>query len=363
LKDPQIIRYSKEDAYLDLLNFFGLKNTSSHATVIAAILRRLCGFMCPCPASALIRAACQSLSILPIDAKMLRDQIEKILEDMTICGDLLELSHMVISGRENHPNWLYCALPSFARHGNRIHVFGIAADGASFLPDDLCVHLQYEGALRFLDIDCEQSLVAQLSGLGLREISPDAWMVSTRREPAETVVDRYTKKLISIGMPGEFQNSTLLKPNTQQRISYSDRWTHPSKESGRFVARVPQPYGAPLWYFCALRDGVVQRSLLLPLKESSERACDAAWRLQLALDAATGNPATYSVRQDQQGTGVFLRFNFPLPLAVRRRLLVLGAGHSEDNPYQYWLPTAGLASEKRFLCEYYWIEEQMESIQ
>lgn len=289
---------------------------------------------------------------------MLRTHVETVLEDMTVCGDLLELSHMAISGGENHPHWFYCAPPSYVRRGSRIHIFGIAADDARFLPRELRNHVQREGALRFLDLSSDPTLAMQLSSLGLREVRADAWMVNTPRETASQVVDRYMGRLESAGVPSALQGVSLLLPNTQQRSPYGARWVQASKESGCLIARAPQPYGAPLWYFCAFEGGVAQRSLLLPLKESTERPSDTAWRLQLALDAAAGNPATYLIREDVDGAGVLLCFDFPLPLAARRRLLALGARRSEQNPYQFWLPAAELASEKQFLREHYWFEEK-----
>lgn len=359
--EPQVLAYSAADAYRDLLSSFELKGTPSPIAIIAAALRRLCGFACPCPQSALVRMAYRSLSVLPLEPDELRAHVETVLEDLIVCGDLLELAHMAISGGENHPHWLYCAPPSYVRRGDRIYIFGIAADDARFLPGELRVHVQHEGALRFLDVSSEPTLAEQLSSLGLREVSADAWMASTSRESARQVVDRYTKRLLSMGVAGDLPAVSLLLPNTQQqRVPYSARWAQAHKESGHFVTRAPQPYGTPLWYFCAMEAGIVKRSLLLPLKDSTERASDTAWRLQLALDATAGNPANYSIRRELDGTGALFCFDFPLPLAARRRLLVLGARRIESNPYQFWLPTAELAFEKEFLREYYWFGEPTE---
>lgn len=356
--EPLVLVYSPKDAYENLLSYFELKDAPSQTTLIAAVLRRLCGFMCPCPPSALVGMACRSLAPLMLEVNTLRDQVETVLEDMIVCGDILELAHVAISGGDNHPHWVYCAPPSYVKRGNRIHLFGVAPDDTRFLPSELRAYVMRDGALRFLD--AEPSRTAQLSSLGLREVSADVWLTSTPREIATQVVNRYVKRLESLGVSGALPDVSLLQPATSPRLAYRSRWTPPSNESGHFIGRVPQAFGAPLWYFCTLEAGVVQRSILLPLKESTERANDAAWRLQLAIDATAGIPATYSIRQDTEGTGETLCFDFPLPLAARRRLLILGGRRIEDNPYKFWLPTAELALETTFLREHYWLQEHRE---
>ena len=360
LSETQVISLSAEDAYQDLLDFFELNGVPTTTTTIAATLRRLCGIICPCPPSALVRMALQSLSFISQSTDALREQVETVLEDMIICGDLLELAHIAISGGENHLNWLYCTPPSYVRRGNRIHIFGIAVDDARFIPGELRSYEQREGALRFIDADAEPGLVDQLSSMGLRKVHSDTWMATVSQCPAKDFVGRLTRKLESMGTPGDLPDMSLLLPIVSTHLSYRSRWVQPSNESGQFIARVPQPYGSPLWYFCYLKEGIVQRSLLLPLKDSTERASDTAWRLQLALDANGGNPGTYVIRQNPDGAGVTIHLDFPLPLPARRRLLVLGARRIEDHPYKFWLPTAELATEKRFLRESYWLEERLE---
>jgi hypothetical protein len=357
---PQVLAISEEQARQDLVRHFELFGEPSDLTIVAAALRRLCGFMCPCPPSAVKQVAQRSLQVLGIETEVLKALIEVALEDMTVCGDLLQLAHMAISGGQHHPNWIYCAPPSYVRRGGRVHIFGIAADDASFLPGDLRAQMRHDGAMRFLELEAEANVATQLSRLGLREISSDVWMTNTPREQAKQVVERYARRLEITGVLGDLPETSVLLPRSGQRVGYRNRWTPAAGQTGRLIARVPQPYGEPLWYFCSLDAGVVQRSLLLPLKESTERASDAAWRLQLAMDAAAGNPATYSVRADEDGAGVLLSFDFPLPLAARRRLLVLGARRNEQNPYQFWLPAAEMATEARFLREHYWLEQNKE---
>lgn len=322
--------------------------------MIAAVLRRLCGFMCPCPPHAIVQMACRSLEPLQLQLENLRESVEAMLEDLTVCGDVLELSRVAMAGAENQPTWLFCAPPSFvARSGGRIHLFGIAADDAAFLPRELRTQVRREGAARFINAT-DATIVPALKQLGLREISEAAWMTSVRAEPAQQYIERHRKRLVAQGVLGDMPGLVVLDHAQEASVSYRRRWRLAQRESGLYIGRAEQPYGAPLWYLCDLQDGAVKRSLLLPLKDSPERASDAAWRIQLSIDAAQGRPATYECREDRDG--FTLVFGFPLPTAAQRRLLFLGVGRrrSDANPFAFWLPAAELQVEQRFLKDLYW---------
>lgn len=360
----RVLAYSAEDAYAELRSFLELGETASCSTVIAAVLRRLCSFMCPCPSSAVVRMACRSLDALGLAVDDLAQAVRFVLEDMIVCGDILELAHVATPGAEAHPNWLYCAPPSYVvRTGGNIHVFGIAVDNAAFLPREMRVQLQCDGAVRYLRASHDGTLALQLSRLGLREVKQDAWMIAVTREPAQTFIDRYRKRLANLGVPGDLPELRLLLPRVETSIPYSARWKLATSETGLFIGRSPQPYGAPLWYLCELDNGAVQRSLLLPLTESTERASDAAWRLQLALDASASRPATFIARKCAGEYKLF--FDFPLPVAARRRLLHLGASSTEAHspPFKFTLPIAEFEAERTFLRDHYWFDCKAEDAQ
>jgi hypothetical protein len=340
----------------NLLEALGLELSppADNTVVIAAVLRRLCGFMCPCPPHAIVQMACRSLEPLQLQLENLRETVEAMLEDLIVCGDVLELSRVAMAGAENRPTWLFCAPPSFVvRPGERIHIFGIAADDAAFLPQELRTKMRREGAARFISA-ADAAVVPALKQLGVREISDAAWMTHVRAEPAQRYIERHQKRLAAQGALGDMPGLVVLGHAQEAPVSYRRRWKLAQKESGLYIGRAEQPYGAPLWYLCQLQDGMVERSLLLPLKDAPERASDAAWRIQLSIDAAEGRPATYVCRQD--GDGFMLVFSFPLPTAAQRRLLFLGAGRprSDTNPFAFWLPAAELRAEQKFLKDYYW---------
>ena len=306
----------------------------------------------------------RSLDALKLPVDDLGQAAKSVLEDMIVCGDILELAHVATPGAEAHPNWLYCAPPSYVvRSGGNIHVFGIAADNAAFLPREMRMQLQCNGAVRYLSTSHDKALAQQLSRLGLREIKQDAWMNTVTRESPQTFIDRYRKRLASSGLSGDLPELRILLPRAEETIPYSARWKPATSETGLFVGRSPQAYGAPLWYLCSLDNGVVQKSLLLPFPESAERASDTAWRLQLALDALAGRPATFSVRNCTGGLRLF--FDFPLPTAARRRLLHLGAPSPESHstPFEFTLQTAEFEAERAFLRDHYWFDCTAEETQ
>jgi hypothetical protein len=348
------------DVHAELCRFLQLGEEPAPATLVGSAVRRLCSFMCPCPAFAIKRMACRSLRVLDIPEEQLTRLVDEAIEDLSIGGDLLELSRVMIAGAENHPSWLYCAPPSFiARKTGRIYILGIAADDASFLPRELRAGVQRDGAVRFIE-SAEPEAVTQLKRLGLREVNEAAWLTTVKTESAREHLQAAAKQLRHLGADGELPDLTILAHASGEGKPYSRRWKSPEAESGVYIGRVPQPYGAPLWYFCDLDHGRTMRSMLLPTRESRERASDIAWRLQLALDAEAGFAARYSV--DRTSDTATLTFDFPVPLAVRRRLMFLGARRSQDDPhpFRFQLPVGELDEERSFLRSNYWIEERSE---
>jgi hypothetical protein len=344
----------------ELSQFLQLGEAPAQATLIASAVRRLCSFMCPCPSFAIQRMALRSLKVLGFPEDELHRLVENALEDLSVSGDVLELSRVTMAGAENFPSWLYCAPPSFiARATGRIYITGIAADDASFLPREFRANLTRDGAARFIE-SASQEITEQLKQLGLRQVKEAAWMSGVRAETVSDHLRRATSRLRSFGVAGDLPDLTILEHAGRVRKSYSSRWKKTDIESGAYIGRVPQPYGAPLWYLCDLVDGKTAKSILLPTKESTERASDVAWRIQFALDSQAGFPATYSVTRDSNVAT--LSFDFPVPLAVRRRFMFLGARRSQDdpNPFRFQLPLQELEGERRLLRDNYWLEERTE---
>lgn len=334
---------------------------TSHAALFAAVLRRLCGIMCPCAQFMVLRAAKQSFSGLLDCSDQFEEHLEQALEDLIVAGDVLELSAVAAAGAAERSRWLYCAPPSFVvRSTQRVYVFGVAPDDAAFLPSELRQSTAQLGASRFIETSDAESVRSALRQFGLREIAKDDWMVKVRPETPTRFLERAKVKLEREGVAGDLPELVVLAPGTNNSTSYRNRWKPVFNEEGLFIGRSPQPYGQPLWYLCELQKGKVRKSLLLPHGEARDRASDAAWRLQLAIDATAQAPSRYTCRPHEGGFA--LQFQFPLPLPARRRLEFLGGRTypGADNPFAFWVPAAELQAEVKFLREHYWLKAVMQ---
>lgn len=334
-------------------------SASTDVAVIAAVMRRLCGFMCPCPGYALEKATLRSLQPFYPSDDALRTEIKEILNDLLTSGDLLELSRVVVAGAEGKPTWLFCAPPSFVRRTDgRVYIFGIAPDGATFLPGELSDQLRYRATTRFFEPRDVPSLSATLRSIGLREVSEEAWLSTVRSGSPKEYLDRTKTALARQGVEGDLGEISILRQGKAALAAYSARWSRASAESGYYIVRTEQAYGAPNWYFAELVHGAVRSSLLLPLPQVAERACDTAWRIQLALDACGGFPA--QIRLTPAPEGYILSFSFPPPTAVRRRLGIMGGRRYDPNSgyQQFHVQSSELDQELLYLRTCYWYEHQ-----
>ena len=97
--------------------------------------------------------------------------------------------------------------------------------------------------------------------------------------------------------PSTVDGLELLDPRRPSTY-YNKRWRDPiTTDTGRFVSRRTQLYGAKLWSFVEIEKGIPQRVLDLNSDDGFHRACDLAWRLQAAIDAALGSPLAVSVKR------------------------------------------------------------------
>jgi hypothetical protein len=70
----------------------------------------------------------------------------------------------------------------------------------------------------------------------------------------------YDSLLDTAGPAGTLAEFTLLDTERSPAY-YPGRWVMPKRQSGRFVGRRPQAYGADLWCYMEVADGTVKRLL------------------------------------------------------------------------------------------------------
>lgn len=338
------------------LGVAGARVVQVNDTLMAAILRRLSDYTCPCAPSVLAGVALAAIQ--PLGAATtsdLKNQIEESIENLLISGDLLELSRVSVYDREDKESWLFVAPPSFVkRPSGRIYIFGIAPDDVPFLPDSLASRVHYVKAARFIDPEEGELLADILSSFGLREISNQAWIYSPKLESAQAYLQIIKLRISSEEKSGDIPGLTIIGHSIRQ-VAYRERWKSPQSDTGIFVARRPQAYGAPIWGVAELKDGITTKFLDLPFKESRLRGCDMAWRIQLALDRVNGTPATY--RCERESNGWLLHLSFPIPLWAQRKLSFIGSQNSNDllaQPFSFWIPDTELLTEQQFLNDFLW---------
>jgi hypothetical protein len=302
----------------------------------------------------------ESLQYLPANGDPLPDRIDAAIEALIVGGDLLELNDVVTDDTAVRGTWVFAAPPSFVvRPSGGIFLFGIVYDQDAFLPQSIASRITYDGVTRAIAPRPDEDLAAELREQGLQQLSDGAWLKSPKAEPAANLLDRFERRLAGQPPTGTVSDLKILDP-ARPVTYYQGRWAVPKKQSGTFVARRPQEFGAPIWCFAALEDGVPVRLLDLPLERTRWRGCDAAWHLQMAIDYCRHNSQRYRRRVESEG----IRFDFfsPLPQWSQRRLMIFGRAVPRDNSLMsYRLPPAEAQVEARFLEERLWLLRTEES--
>lgn len=325
--------------------------------LLCSVMRGQLARMYPCPPAALITATRRAMEGLTQDHEALGRTVADVLEDLQTCGDVVESARVTYAQDEDRSQWLFPAPPGFVLRSGRAYLFGIAPDNAPFLPAELWRGVLKNGAMRSLEVSCANAPTPHaLRAFGLRQLDEREWLGAERTETATQHVELLSERLRRHGTSGPLPGMRVLAHQGSARQSYQRRWTAESSASGLHIARMEQPHGAPLWYLAQLSAGRCQRSLLLPFHLEPERACDQAWRAQLAIDALQGHAGRYTVQA--QGDEVILTLDFPIPLIARRRLQLLGGSPLRgDNPNAFALPQSEEKAERRYLEAHLWLQE------
>lgn len=323
---------------------------------IAGALRRAASYLCPCSAATLVRAAVQPLRGLVPDMDQAKELVEATLDAMIAHGDVLEQPEFQ-DGSPTTRVLLYAAPPSFvARQSGRVVLLGVAADQLSPLPAELERRIQYVGHVRSLSpASVTEDLRAELRHLGLLELASDAWLKGPKPSTTTQTVAASDRELDLVPPSREIPGLLLLDPTKPVRY-YRGRWVEPKTQTGRFVARRKQAYGADLWCYVQLTNGQPERMIDLPQRGSRWRGCDEAWHLQMAIDAERGAPQRFRITPS--GDAVVLEFFSPAPAWARRRWDAIGEPvPSAGSLFAYRIAKMEIDEERRFMREALWLEE------
>ncbi len=324
---------------------------------IAGALRRVASFLCPCTALTLIRAVTRPLKGLVDDLTGIKEMVELVLEAMIAHGDIIEQRETFDSQKNSTRTLLYAAPPSFVSRQSGVAILlGLASDLLSVLPDELEECIEYVNHVRRLVPSEGEDLRAELILLGLIELSYTNWI----REP---IIDQPAQHIISLNQllasatqSFDIPGLSLLDP-THPVQYYRGRWVEPKAQSGNYVCRRTQAYGADLWCYVEIKNGIPIRFVDLPLKNSIWRGCDEAWRLQAAIDYERGIPQVFRVRAGLDGTRL-IDFFSPVPMWARRRWDAVGEPvESSSCLFSYKFKKDEIKEELDFLKDKLWLAE------
>jgi hypothetical protein len=325
---------------------------------LAGALRRAASFLCPCTAPSLIRAVVQPLRGLVDDLEATEALVDDILDAAVAHGDILEQRDVGENPTAAGTALLYAAPPSFLiRKSGTAILLGIASDQLSALPEDLESRIQYVHHVRLLRPVDGEDLRNELRQLGLIELSYERWLNAPPMETAERHLERLNAALDATQPSRDIPGLSLIDPERPVRY-YRGRWVDPKSQSGRFVARRAQAYGAHLWCYVQTKAGNPERMVDFPVANSSRwRGCDEAWRLQMALDARRGQPQQFRVRASQGRTSV-IEFFSPVPMWARRRWDAVGEPVSSSGClFAYRIADAEMEEELHFIRTALWLGE------
>ena len=212
------------------------------------------------------------------------EDLADLLDLLVSAGDLLEL-------RQSGDTPGACSTSGRPRTSSggpgQYLLLGIRPFGAPLISSGLAGAIQYEGHTRTIELSPDRA-AAQLSELGLHMIrrravgTPATGDAAGRTDQADAgAALRRRPCRAGRGADGH-------RPGAKVTY-YRGRWRSlKPADSGLFVARRPQAYGADLWCVVLVAGGAPVRLLDLPADDPAAPGHDEAWRVQAALDAAAG---------------------------------------------------------------------------
>jgi hypothetical protein len=352
-------RLTVEEVHAQKIQELGLDPEALDLTTpegLAGALRRAASYLCPCATATLVRAVVRPLRGLVPDLEQAKQLVEETLEAMISHGDILEAPELE-DGTSTARVLLYAAPESFVvRRSGLVILLGVTADQLSPLSSDLERRIEYLGHIRRLSPSSgTEDLRSELRQLGLFELTPDAWLKGPNHSAASLAVAA-SDRALDVAPPSRDIPGLLLLDPTKPVRYYRGRWAEPKTQTGRFVARRRQAFGADLWCYVQLTNGRPERMIDLPQRGSRWRGCDEAWHLQMAIDAKRGSPQRFRVTPS--GNAVVLQLFSPTPAWARRRWDAIGEPvPSAGCLFAYRIPKTEVEEERRFAQEALWLGE------
>jgi len=313
----------------------------------------------PCSSNALADTCVGLLrGLIPWDGA--KQRIVDMIRLMIAYGDLVEAT-------DSEPTLvrrmvIYPAAPAFVMRANGdALLMGTAMLGSMPLPASLMEAVVFAGHTRRLPADADIDL---LRNAGFVEWPRDLWLRTPSEEPAESFKGHFDGLLESTPAQHLDEPELELLDFEMPVENFVRRRRSPqSHDTGHYVARRPQKYGAPLWCYVALERGSPIRLADLPATLETRSTRDTALRLQCAIDACRGGPQFF--RRIDMGDFVALVFYGPMPSWAERQWDQLS--HLDANvieraekqaPGSLFVRVFGrndVAEEEAFCCRMLWL--------
>ena len=330
--------------------------------LLTALLRRSAGIHCPCSKTTLRISILECIQDLESDAREVdwSQRIDDTIEALTVCGDLLELDDVVTEDLDICQTWMFAAPPGFViRPNGTAFIFGVISDQDAFLPSSLSARVLYDRFTRSIQPQEGKDLANELREWGLQEFSESVWLKSPKIERPSDFLMRATRCLERQTPITAIDNLNILD-SARPVTYYRGRWIVPTNQSGMFIARRPQEFGAPMWCLVQLEGGAPTRLLNLPFEKTRWRACDTAWHLQMAIDHCHHHPQQYRRRLGTRD----IRFDFfsPLPQWAQRHLMIFGSPVPPKRClFSILVPSDQAETEESFLRSRLWLSRSEDS--
>jgi hypothetical protein len=334
----------------------GLGRPCDPSELVKPALRRAVFLLAPCSPTDLINFVSEPMSAF----RDMKTEVEAALAELIAYGDILEMKRLESDPWDAAPYVLRPAPPTFILRSNGDAIIvGVSGDFPSPLTAELDAELHVEGPVRVLRSSMDR-LASHLKLLGLTQLSEHAWLRTPSICPSHEFLSLWHVRLHrqpnSIGTIDGLE--ILDRPANASY--YLRRWVVPeARHTGSFVSRRSQQYGAKLWSFVEMEQGVPVKVLDLHADDDWQRPCDLAWRLQAAIDAVAGSPLTFRICRS--GTEAFFDFTFPLPAFAERRLaLVARKTKAEGALFRLEMPSVHAQTEIAALMAALWLQPTYE---
>lgn len=343
---------TKEAAELVALQQLGVHGRTITSTEgLSESLRRAASFLCPAPRRRIVDSVENVLAPFTEQDRPLRQELDELVDLLIGYGDLVEGT---VDGDAGRQTLIYLGPPRFATRQDGTHLLiGVRPDAQPLVGNDLDAATSHLGHTRSLDIDDDPT--SALIGYGLDHVNLDRWLRAPDEEPAPDLVARYDRLLSTQPPAGDTTETKMLDPTTSVDF-YRGRWRAPKpSDTGKFIARRPQAYGADLWCYADFGGGVMERFIDLPLS-TTQRGCDEAWRLQAAIDRERGVPQ--QLRAHGSGSGsVSLGLQCPPPRWLQHRWDLFGVRTALPRSlFAYSFRVRAVREEIEFVSKMLWLD-------